>query len=134
MSTTTPRARARMAAAVLLTVAAAASAAYAATPLSYTGSWSDGQGHTRKVSFDGGASRGKVSGILNVDSFALSVSGAIATDGSVSGTIRRGDGSQAATFTARPGRDGVLAGTVTYGGMARPWSAPGVVLPTATAP
>jgi hypothetical protein len=119
---------------VLGAVATGGSIAHAVTPLSYEGPWDDGQGHVRKVRFEGTAARGRVSGTLQVDSFVLDVSGLIATDGSVSGTIRRADGSQAATFTARTAKDGILVGTVTYAGTARPWSAPGVVLPTATAP
>jgi hypothetical protein len=134
MITTGSRLPSWITAGVVVIVVTASSAAHAITPLSYASTWNDGQGHTRKVSFDGGASRGKVSGTLQVDTFTLTVKGIIATDGSVSGTILRPNGTQAATFTARTDTNGVLGGSVTYGGVARPWSAPGVALPSATAP
>jgi len=109
------------------------SSASAVTPLSYSTRVADDQGADRQVSFQGSASRGVVSGTLRIDNFDLTVQGLIATDGSVSGTIARPSGTRAATFSARPGLRGMLEGTVTYNGVARPWTAP-ILLPSATAP
>jgi hypothetical protein len=123
-----------VAAAAFATVLVLPTRPRAATPLAYATTWDDGQGRERQVSFDGSAARGVIAGTLRIDSFALTVKGLIATDGSVSGTLHRPNGTQAATFFARPDRNGILRGNVTYGGTARPWSAPGVALPSATAP
>ncbi len=111
----------------------AAAPALASTPLSYATQVDDGQGDRRDLSFQGSASRGVVSGTLRVNNVDLGVSGIIATDGSVSGTVRRPNGTQAATFSARPNARGMLEGSVTYGGATRPWVAP-IILPSATAP
>jgi hypothetical protein len=128
------RSAAVLAAAAFATVLVLPTRSRAATPLAYATTWDDGQGRERRVTFDGSAARGVVAGTLRIDSYALTVKGLIATDGSVSGTLYRPNGTQAATFSARPDRNGILRGNVTYGGTARPWSAPGVALPSATVP
>lgn len=119
--------------ALIVGLAGAALEAAAVTPLAYATDVDDGQGNHRQVSFQGSASRGILSGTLRVDKFDLIVSGIIATDGSVSGTVRRSNGTQAATFSARPNQKGMLQGSVTYNGVTRPWVAP-ILLPSATSP
>lgn len=111
-----------------------ASAAHAGTPLSYATTWQAGDGSSKAVAFEGTAERGIVSGTLRIEGMSVRVNGVIATDGSVSGTVKRPDGTQVATFTGRPDKNGVLRGSASFAGRTQPWSADGVVLPAATAP
>jgi phosphatidylglycerol---prolipoprotein diacylglyceryl transferase len=113
-------------------ILAAALPGWAARPITYATTVKDDQGRPRDVRFEGSATRGRVLGMLYVDKFTLSVRGLIATDGSFVGTVYRADGTQAATFSARPGQNKMLEGTVSYRGRAREWRAP-IILPSATA-
>jgi hypothetical protein len=109
-------------------------AALAATPLRYATAWTDATGTRRDVTFDGSVTRGTLTGTIRIDALELSVTGIVAVDGSVTGAVRRPNGTQAATFSGRVGADGVLEGTATYGGRTKAWEAPGMSLPSATAP
>jgi phosphatidylglycerol:prolipoprotein diacylglycerol transferase len=113
-------------------VLAAAAPVWAAQPITYATTVKDDQGKPRAVRFEGSATRGRVLGTLSIDQFTLSVRGLIATDGSFVGTVYRPDGTQAATFSAQPGPNRMLEGTVSYRGRARAWQAP-IILPSATA-
>lgn len=124
----------RMLIGVAVGVALLVPAARAGTPLSYATTWQAPDGSSKAVAFDGTAERGVIAGTLRIEGLAVRVNGVIATDGSVSGTVKRPDGTQAATFAGRPDRNGVLRGSATFAGRTQPWSADGVVLPSATAP
>jgi hypothetical protein len=115
-------------------LALSAATARAGTPLAYATTWRGENGSATAVAFEGTAERGVVSGTLRIEGTVVRVNGVIALDGSVSGTVKRPDGSQVATFTGRPDANGVLRGEATFAGRTRSWSADGVVLPSATAP
>ena len=123
---------------LLVNIAAAlsllAATARAGTPISYGTTWKGQDGSSKAVAFEGTAERGVVTGTLRIEGMAVRVNGVIAVDGSVSGTVKRPDGTQVATFTGRPDEKGVLRGNATFGGRTQSWSADGVVLPSATAP
>jgi hypothetical protein len=108
--------------------------AHGETRFAYTTPWQSPDGTVKAVTFDGVAERGRVSGTLRLGQTAATLKGIIAIDGSVSGTILRPDGTPLATFSGQRDKDGVLAGTVAYGGTVRPWRAPGLALPDATTP
>ena len=120
--------------AVAVGVALASSVAHAGTSLSYATTWQAPDGSAKAVAFEGTAERGVVSGTLRIEGMSVRVNGVIATDGSVSGTVKRPDGTQVATFTGRTDKNGVLRGSASFAGRTQPWSADGVVLPAATAP
>ena len=108
--------------------------ARAASPLRYATTWTDDGGATRDITFDGAVTRGSLTGTIRIDAVELDVIGVVAVDGSVSGSVRRPNGTQAATFSGRVAPDGILKGDVRYGGRTKEWNAPGVSLPAATAP
>ena len=128
--------RAAGAAVVLVLVLVASQFSAIPGPLNYATTWVGPNGMSRDVQFQGTASRGSVSGFLEVNDAVMRVEGTIGTDGSVSGSVL-GTGSPAATvatFSGRPDEGGVLRGTVNYGGALVHWSAPGIILPDPSAP
>jgi len=90
--------------------------ASAQTPLSYSGTLPDADGIDRSVEFSGQLIGAAFTGHVVVAGNGLQISGLVAADGSVAGTVAPPGGEPVGTFQAQSRSDEALAVTYTFGG------------------
>ena len=116
----------------LVLVPAIALAGSTSTPISYSTTFPDASGAQKQVSFTGTASGTSLTGTLTVAGVAEQISAAIASDGSVSGTVVA-NGQQVGTFVGKPSGTSSMAGSYTVNGHTGQWSVP-LRVPTPSSP
>ncbi len=109
----------------LLPLARLGAAAPVPVSLSYSTTVTDPSGTQRSISFTGTASDRSLSGTLIVDGAPMLVTATLGPDGSVSGKLTSGDGTQQrGTFWGRPTGSGSTQGSFDLNGQVGEWTVP----------
>jgi hypothetical protein len=91
--------------------------------------WTDPNGRTGELSFQGGVEGERLDGIVRVTGVEIPVHGTVSEDGQVTGAIYYRDGTTAGTFTGQVDAALQLNGTFDLDGAVGSWTTPAAALP-----